>query len=384
MVMRPAPRARASALPCRRNPVRSHQRDGRRAPFANPCCVIVHDALLEHVRAGFLPHVKGVNTMKALVQDGGGSVDVLRLREIDIPAVTDDLVRVRVRAASVNALDWHTVHGGRLLDAVGFLLRSPTLPVRGVDLAGQVDAVGKNVTRVQPGDEVFGTGSGSFAEYTTTTEERLAPKPRNLSFAQASTLGVAAVTALQGLRNKGQVQRGQRVLIYGAGGGVGTFAVQIAKALGAHVTAVTGTANVELVRSLGPDEVFDRTHEDFTRRGQQYDVIFDVAADRPLKEYRRALAHNGRIVLVGAAKRSELALIARPLGAIIRSRLGSRWLAPFMAKIRREDLLALKELIEAGKIHPVIDREYPLSEAAEAIRYVGSGQARAKVVINVA
>jgi NADPH:quinone reductase-like Zn-dependent oxidoreductase len=322
--------------------------------------------------------------MKGIVQDGRGSPDVLHLREIDIPIVTDDLVRVQVRAASVNALDWHTVHGGRLLDVAGFLMRSPTISVRGVDMAGQVEAVGKSVTRLRPGDEVFGTGHGTFAEYATTTEDRLAPKPRQLSFTQAAAIGVAGVTALQGLRDRGQVQPGQRVLIYGAGGGVGTFAVQIAKALGAHVTAVTGPNNLEVVRSLAPDEVVDRTEEDFTRRGQRYDVVFDVAADRSFSDCRRVLTPNGRLVLAGAAKSGELAMLSRPLAGLIRSRLGSRWLVPFLAKVRHEDLVTLKELIEAGKVRPVIDRQYTLSEVPDAIRYVGTGHARAKVVIQVA
>lgn len=322
--------------------------------------------------------------MKAIVQDGHGSADVLHLRDIEPPVVTDDAVLVRVRAASVNALDWHAVHGGRLLGAIGFLLRSPTAPVRGVDLAGQVESVGKNVTRLRPGDEVFGTGKGAFAEYATATEDRLAPMPRNLSFAEAASIGVAGLTALQGLRDKGQVRPGQRVLIYGAGGGVGTFAVQVAKALGAHVTAVTGTGNLDLVRSLGPDELIDRTKEDFTRRGQRYDVIFDVAADRPFSDCRRALTPNGRLVLAGAAKSGDLAMVSRLIGAVVRSRLGNRWLVPFIAAIRREDLVAMTELVEAGKVRPIIDREYTLRDAAEAVRYVGSGQARAKVVINVA
>ena len=322
--------------------------------------------------------------MKAIVQEGYGSADVLHLREIDPPVVTSDVVRVRVRAASVNALDWHTVHGGRLLGAIGILLRSPTSPVRGVDLAGEVEATGRNVTRLRPGDEVFGTGQGAFAEYATATEDRLAPKPARLSFAQAATIGVAGLTALQGLRDKGQLQPGQRVLIYGAGGGVGTFAVQVAKALRAHVTAVTGTNNLELVKSLGPDVLIDRTAEDVTRREQRYDLIFDVAADRSFADLRRILTPNGRLVLAGAAKGGLLAMLSRPVAALVRSRVGSNWLVPFIAKIRREDLLALTALIEAGKVRPVIDREYPLSEAPEAVRYVGSGRARAKVVINVA
>lgn len=322
--------------------------------------------------------------MKAIVQEGYGSADALRLREIDMPAIADGLVRVRVRAASVNALDWHSVHGGRLISAIAFVLRSPMTPVRGVDLAGQVDAVGNNVTQFRPGDEVFGTGQGAFAEYATSTEDCLAPRPQELSFAQAAAMGVAAVTALQGLRDKGQVRPGQRVVIYGAGGGVGTFAVQIARALGAHVTAVTGTGNLDLVRALAPDEVIDRTNEDFTRRGQRYDVIFDVAADRSFSECRRALTPGGRLVLAGAAKSGWLAALSRPLGALVRSRLGNTWLVPFLATVRREDLLALKELVEGGKVRPVIDREYALSEVPDAIRYVGTGEARAKVVINVA
>lgn len=203
-------------------------------------------------------------TMRAIVQEGYGSADVLQLREIDKPVVTDDRVLVRVRAASVNALDWHTVHGGWFMRTAAFVMRAPTFPVRGADVAGEVEAVGKNVTRLRPGDEVFGTGRGTFAEYTTAREDRLVPKPQQLSFAQAATIGVAAITALQGLRDRGQLQPGQRALIHGAGGGVGTFAVQIAKALGAHVTAVTSTRNVELVRSIGPDEVIDYTQEDFT------------------------------------------------------------------------------------------------------------------------
>jgi len=321
--------------------------------------------------------------MKAIVQDGNGSADVLRLREIDRPAVPDDRVLVRVRAASVNALDWHTVHGGRLIRMIGALMRQPFNPVRGVDVAGQVEAVGKNVERLLPGDEVFGVARGTFAEYALASESGLVPKPRELTFAQAAAMGVAGMTALQGLRDRGQVKPGQRVLIYGAGGGVGTFAVQIAKALGANVTAVTSTRNLELVRPIGPDEIVDYTQEDFTRRGQRYDVIFDLAANRSFADYRRALTPNGRVVLAGAAKGSMFATLSRALMGIARSRLGSRWLVPLLAKASREDLLVLKELVEAGKLCPVIDRQYPLSEAREAVRYVGTGQARAKVVINV-
>jgi NADPH:quinone reductase-like Zn-dependent oxidoreductase len=322
-------------------------------------------------------------TMKAIVQEGYGTADVLHLREIARPAITDDQVLVRVRAASVNALDWHTVHGGRLVGMIGLLLRQKQFPVRGVDVAGHVETVGKNVTGLHPGDEVFGLGRGTFAEYATGFERSLLSKPRNLSFGQAAAVGVACMTALQGLRDRGQVKPGQRVVIYGAGGGVGTSAVQIAKALGAHVTAVTSTRNLEVVRAIGPDELIDYTQEDFTRRGQRYDVIFDVAADRSFADYRRALTPNGKVVLTGAAKSNFFAVISRALAGIIRARLGSRWLVPFLSRSSRGDLVVLKELIEAGKLCPVIDREYPLSEAREAVRYVGSGQARAKVVINV-
>lgn len=321
--------------------------------------------------------------VKAVVQEGSGSADALRLREIDAPAVTDDSVVVRVRAASVNALDWHTVHGGRLLGVVNLLLRSATHRVRGVDLAGEVEAVGTNCTRLRPGDKVFGTGRGTFAQYATSSEDRLAPMPRGVSFSEAAAIGVAGITALQGLRDIGQVKPGQRVAIYGAGGGVGTFAVQIAKALGAHVTAVTGPNNLEVVRALGPDEIVDRTREDFTRRGTRYDVILDIAADRPLSDYRPALTAAGRLVLAGAAKNGLTSMLSRVVEAMLRSRFGGRWLTFYVAKVRQEDLLTLKDLIEAGKMRPVIDRQYSLDDAAEAVRYVGSGQARAKVVINV-
>jgi NADPH:quinone reductase-like Zn-dependent oxidoreductase len=322
-------------------------------------------------------------TMKALVQEGTGSADVLHLREIERPAIDDDRVLIRVRAASVNALDWHNVHGGLILTIVGALMRQKNIPVRGVDVAGEIEAVGKNVTRLRPGDVVFGTGRSTFAEYATSTERVLVTKPAQLSFAQAACFGVAAVTALQGLRDKGQLKAGQRVLVYGAGGGVGTFAVQIAKALGARVTAVTSTKNLELVRSMDPDLLIDYSTEDFTRRPERYDVVADVAGDRSFADMRRLLAPNGRIVLIGAAKKSWFAVFARLGASMLRSRLGSKWLVLHMAAITNEDLVALKEMVEAGKLMPVIDREYPLSQAAEAVRYVGTGKARAKVVITV-
>src|SRR5438093_5371873 len=322
--------------------------------------------------------------MKAIVQHGSGSADVLQLREIDKPVVTDGSVLVRVRAASVNALDWHSVHGGKMIQAVSTLMRQPEQPVRGVDVAGHVEAVGAGVTRFAPGDVVFGGASAAFAEYALARESGLVLKPRNMSFEQAAAVGVAGRTALQGLRDKAQVKPGQRVVISGAGGGVGTFAVQIAKALGAHVTAVTSTRNLDMVRSIGPDEVIDYTQEDFTRRGQRYDVVFDVAANRSFADLRRVLTPNGRVVLAGAAKKSWFGVLSRSLMSLARSRTGlSPWLVTLLAAVTYEDLVVLKELVEAGKLRPVIDREYTLSEVPEAIRYLGSGQARAKVVINV-
>ena len=321
--------------------------------------------------------------MKAIVQDGYGSADVLQLREIDKPVVTEGGVLVRVRAASVNALDWHSVHGGKMIQAASILMRQKEQPVRGVDVAGQVEAVGPGVTRFAPGDEVFGGAPAAFAEYALARESGLVLKPQNMSFEQAAAVSVAGRTALQGLRDKAQVKPGQRVVISGAGGGVGTFAVQIAKAFGAHVTAVTSTRNLDMIRSLGPDEVIDYTQEDFTRRDAGYDVVFDVAANRSVADLMRALKPNGTLVLVGADKRGGLAIFTRIGGAFARSRLLRQRIVFFVAKASLDDLIVLKDLIEAGKVCPAIDRTYPLSDAAEAVRYVGSGQARAKVVITM-
>src|SRR5438477_1504331 len=294
--------------------------------------------------------------MKAIIQEGHGSADVLHLREIDRPVVSDGRVLIRVRAASLNALDWHNVHGSRLIGAINFVTRQKSFPIRGVDVAGEVEAVGSGVTRVRPGDTVMGTARGSLAEYTTAPEKNLVLKPAQLSFAQAAAMGVAGVTALQGLRDKGRLKPGESVLVYGAGGGVGTFAVQIAKALGARVTAVTSTRNLELVRALGPDVVIDYTQEDFARRPQRYDVVFDVAANRSFSDMRRVLTPTGRIVLAGAAKQSWTAVFARLLSSLIRTRFGAKWLVLHMASVTQDDLLALKELAEAGKLSPVIDR----------------------------
>ena len=318
--------------------------------------------------------------MKAVVQERYGSPDGLFLREIDKPVIGDDQVLVRVRAASVNALDWHFMR--RLPHLITGLLRAPTSRIRGVDLAGQIESVGRNVTRFKPGDDVFGVALGAFAEYAATREDRLAPKPRTLSFAQAAAIPVAGCTALQGLRDRAQVGAGQRVLVYGAGGGVGTFTVQVAKALGAHVTAVTRTENMELVRSIGAEDVIDYAREDFVTRGGRYDVFFDLGGDRSLADCRRVLVPSGKLVMCGAPS-GFWALLPRLIMTLYKPRGGSRPIT-YMAKVRPEDLGALKDLAEAGKLSPVIDREYPLSEAADAVRRVGSRAARGKVVIRVA
>ncbi|MGE5345895.1 MAG: NAD(P)-dependent alcohol dehydrogenase [Acidithiobacillales bacterium] len=318
--------------------------------------------------------------MKAIVQVSYGSPDGLELREIEKPAIADDRVLVRVRAASVNAADWHLMK--RLPHLISRFFGMRPSRVRGGDLAGVVEVAGKNVTRLTPGDEVFGSGMGTFAEFATAPEDRLAPKPRNLTFEQAAAMSGAGCTALQGLRDKGEVKPGQQVLIYGAGGGVGTFAVQIARALGARVTAVTSTANLELVRSIGADEAIDYTKEDFTRRGERWDVVFDIGADRSFADLRRVLSPDGKVVLCGAPSSIWLAL-ASLIKAQLMSRAGSRQIS-YVTRIRQSDLLALNDLAEAGKLVPVIDRQYPLAEVPEALRYLGTKQARGKVVISVA
>jgi len=320
-------------------------------------------------------------TMKAVIQEGYGSADALHLRDIPRPQLMEGHVLVRMRAASVNALDWHATHGGLVLEIVGKIMRMKDEPVRGVDLAGTVEAVGPGVTHFKPGDDVFGGAPASFAEYVRAREDRLLVKPRDLPFEQAATLNVAGRTALQGLRDHAQVKPGQRVLIHGAGGGVGTFAVQIAKALGAHVTAVTGPRNVDITTSLGADAVIDYTKEDFTRRPERYDALLDIAATRSLSDLRRVLVPNGMFVQVGASKGGWIGVFARIINVMVRARVLRQRVKFYVAQTNPDDLLYLRDLIESGKLRPVIDRTYPFSEAREAVRYVGTGQARAKVVI---
>jgi len=322
--------------------------------------------------------------MNAIVRHAYGGPDVLRLEDVEKPVVHDDSVLVRVRAASINALDWHMMRGAPLLARMGQGLRTPKAAGLGVDVAGEVEAVGTDVTELRPGDAVFGRAAGALAEYARGGVRSFVPKPANISFEQAAAVAVAGCTALQGLRDKGQLRPGQRVLINGGGGGVGTFTVQIAKALGAEITAVCGTHNVELIHSLGADRVIDYTREDFTRSGQQFELILDIAANRSLAACRRVLAPGGTLVIVGAAGngRRLAPIAARMLAAAAWSRAGYRMLF-FLAKITRDDLIVLKGLIEAGTVTPVVDRTYPLSETAAAIRYLEQGHAQGKVVITV-
>jgi NADPH:quinone reductase-like Zn-dependent oxidoreductase len=323
--------------------------------------------------------------MKAIVYHEYGSPDVLELREIDKPVVEDDEVLVRVRAASANPADWHFMRGQPYIMRPQSGLRKPRNSVLGRDISGQVEAVGKDVTRFRPGDEVFGdVETAGFAEYRCVTEGFLGPKPANLTFEQAAAVPLAALTALQGLRDAGQVQPEQKVLIIGASGGVGTFAVQIAKWLGADVTGVCSTRNVEMVRSLGADHVIDYTQEDFTQSGQKYDLIFQLAGTRSPSDCRRALTPKGTLVLSsGESDGRWIGPVDRIIKAVALSPFVSQKLGSFLAKPNEEDLQFLKELIEAGKVKPVIDRRYPLSEAPEAIRYLEEGHARGKVVITV-
>src|ERR687897_722620 len=323
--------------------------------------------------------------MKAIVQDEYGSSDVLELKDIDKPEISDDEVLVRVHAAGVGRDVWHVMTGLPYpIRLAGYGLRAPKNPVIGSDMAGVVEAVGKNVRRFQPGDEVFGIGKGSYAEYVCAREDKLAPKPANLTFEQAAVLAIMGSTALQALRDHGRFEPGQEVLIIGASGGVGTYAVQIAKAFGAHVTGVCSTKKVEMVRSIGADHVIDYTQEDFAEGDQRYDVILDIGGNSTLARLRRALASQGTLLIVGGEGGGRwLGGTDRQLRAMMLSPFVSQKLGTFVNKEKHEDLIVLGELIESGKITPVIDRTYPLAEVPEAIRYLEEGHARGKVVITV-
>jgi NADPH:quinone reductase-like Zn-dependent oxidoreductase len=320
--------------------------------------------------------------MKAIVYTKYGSPDVLHLKDVEKPTPKDDEVLIKIRAASVNAYDWHFLTADIfLIRLMGGGLLKPKDSRLGADIAGQVETVGRNVKQFQPGDEVFGDiGHGGFAEYVCAPESRLALKPTNLSFEEAAAVPMAALTALQGLRDEGRIQPGQKVLVNGASGGVGTFAVQIAKAFGAEVTAVCSPRNLEQAHALGADLVIDYTREDFTQNGEQYDLIFAANGYHPLSAYKRALTPQGIYVMAGGTMAQIFQ--AMLLGSWM-SKKGGKKMGGVSAKIDQKDLGIIKELLEAGKVVPVIDKRYPLSEAAEALRYLGEGHARGKVVITV-
>jgi len=325
--------------------------------------------------------------MKAIVYTKYGKPDVLELKEIEKPSPLDDEVLIEVHAASVNAYDWHFLTADVFLIRLmgGGLLR-PKKKTLGADIAGRVVAVGKNITRFQLGDEVFGTAKGSsggFAEYVCAREKTLELKPANVSFEEASTASMAALTALQGLRDKGQVQSGQKVLIYGASGGVGTFAIQLAKAFEAEVTAVCSSRNVNIARSIGADKVIDYTQENFAQDGELYDLILVVNGDLSLLEIKRALKQNGICVLSGGGSGSILEILVGTLQAWWISKTEHKKIGSFLANINQNDLAFMKELLASGKVKPVIDRRYQLSDTAEALRYLGEGHAQGKIVITL-
>jgi NADPH:quinone reductase-like Zn-dependent oxidoreductase len=328
------------------------------------------------------PETPPTTTMKAIVQEEYGGPDKLELRDVPTPELDEDGVLVRVCAASLNALDWRVMRGHPYLVRMSEGWRCPS-PIRGVDLAGVVEAVGKNVTQFAPGDEVYGERGGTLAEYLVGKEDRFAHKPANLTFEEAAAVPCAALTALQGLRDKAQLKPGQKVLINGAGGGVGTFAVQIAKWPGAEVTAVCGPDKVDIVRSIGADRVIDYTREDFTKTGERYDVVFDIGGNRSLRRCRRILTPTGTLVFVGTPSFRFVAPLLRVVRGTLRSRFSDQKAVAYLTQHSQADLLVLKELIEAGEITPVVDRTYPLSETPEAMRYLEQGRARGKVVITI-
>jgi NADPH:quinone reductase-like Zn-dependent oxidoreductase len=327
---------------------------------------------------------EGTSLMKAIVYHEYGSPDVLQLEEVEKPVPRDDEVLIHVSAAAINAADWHLLRGEPFLLRLfsGFL--KPKHQILGADVAGRVEAVGGNVKQFQPGDEVFGDlsecGRGGFAEYVCAPEDALVVKPARMTFEEAAVVPFAGVAALQGLRDKGQIKSGQKVLIQGAGGGVGTFAVQIAKAFGAEVTAVCGTRNVEMMRALGADRVIDYTQEDFTQSGQQYDVILAANGYHSIWAYKRALRPGGISVVIGG---SDAQIYQGMLWGPLISITGQKKMKNLLMRPNRNDLLFLKELLEAGKVVPVIDRRYPLRETAEAIRYLEEGHVRGKIVITM-
>jgi NADPH:quinone reductase-like Zn-dependent oxidoreductase len=324
------------------------------------------------------------STVKAMVYRRFGSPDVLELQDVDQPALTDDGVLVRVHASSVNPAEWYAVTGRPYVARAAMGLRRPKQPVPGVDFAGTVAAVGSAVTGFRPGDAVFGgTGGGAFAEYLC-VRRAVVPKPANLTFEEAAAVPTAAVTALQGLRDRGQLRAGQTVLINGASGGVGTFAVQLAKAFGAEVTGVCSTRNLDLVSSLGADHVVDHAREDFTRNGRRYDLLLDVAGNRSWSDCRRVLGRGATLVLVGGPKTNRwIGPLAHIASVRVASLGGGRKVVFFVAQFNRQDFVVLRDLLEAGAVRSVIDRSYQLSQLPEALDYLGEGHARGKVVITL-
>jgi NADPH:quinone reductase-like Zn-dependent oxidoreductase len=331
------------------------------------------------------PLPAGSTSMKGIVHRCYGSPDVVRYEDLSKPTPTDDEVLVRVRAASVNPLDWHYLEGTPYLVRIDGGFGKPENPRLGVDFAGTVEAVGGKITRFKPGDAVFGGKFGAFAQYVTVREERaIAAKPDNISFEQAASAPIAALTALQALRDKGHIRAGQKVLINGASGGVGTFAVQIAKSLGAEVTGVCSTKNVDLVRSLGADHVIDYTREDFTKGAERYDLIVDNVGTHSVLEYKRVLKPDGNYVMIGSAAIGNwFGWLETPIEAWVLSPFMSQKFGMMLTELNKDDLAALGALMQSGKVTPVIDRTYKLSEAAEALRYLEKGHARGKVVLTV-
>lgn len=323
------------------------------------------------------------NGMKAIIYCDYGPPQVLKLETVEKPVPGDSQLLVRVRAAAANPLDWHYMRGTPYIGRLGMGLRKPKVIRLGVDFAGTVESVGRAVTEFQPGDEVFGARTGAFGQYVTVRQDGVVLKPANVTFEQAAAVPVAALTALQGVRDHGKVGAGQRVLINGASGGVGTFAVQIAKWLGAEVTGVSSTRNLELVRSLGADHMIDYTKEDFTRGTQRYDVIIDNIGNRSLSDLRRILTPNGRYVMIGGPSGRWIEPFPRVLAMIVSSPFVGQDMRFFISRLNKQDLTLLRDLIQAGKVTPVIDRRYSLSEVPKAIEYLETGRARGKVVIVV-
>lgn len=327
------------------------------------------------------------NPTQAIAYCEYGTADVLRWVDVEKPVPADDELLVRVRAAAVNPHDWHYMRGTPYILRLDAGLRKPEITRLGVDFAGTVEAVGRDVTRFQSGDDVFGGRTGALAEYVTVREERsVVEKPAAVTFEQAASVPIAALTALQALRDAGGVQPGQAVLVNGASGGVGTFAVQLAKSFGAQVTGVCSTRNLELVRALGADRVIDYTREDFAESGERYDLILDLVGNRPLSDFRRVMKPEAKTILVGGGGPEDgrwVGPMIRPIKAILLNPFVSEEFVPFLTELNQEDLVLMGELMESGKVKPVIDRRYPLSEVPDAIRYLEEGHARGKVIITM-